>query len=1644
MKKFIITVFAALLAAIPARATTFIKDVMLIGGTRAETSTLRSSLAAQGWTFINYDLNKGCGSSSDYVYLLYKAEENTDGVNWGYITDFIIHEEKNPPSTLTHNGRLYYKAPYDGGDWFVSHYGDLNSNSSGAYIYLYYTKAHFPDNRAVTSITINATSSGAVGWDGNSSSPADLNKGCGSDTPYIYMHFTTATATSNQPQANLEACTAGKYQLSVSGWAYDPDITAHSIGVQVKIYQNDGTTLYRTENLTANQANANAGVSGNHGFAATFTDIPAATYKVKLYAIDYNGDGDTQIGATQTVTVTGSQPSGRIDACAGGEGQITISGWAYDPDATTESIGVQVKVYQSNGTTLYKQESLNADRPRDDVNNTYHITGQHGYSATIDIAAAGTYKVKVYAIDYNGDGNPQIGSTQTVTVTPKPITVTIGDEAFTSYRFPFVMNENYSITEQIYTAEEIGMAGTITSIAFQYASSGAFSMSGVQVYLKHTDKNNFDDYSMVSLSEDDKVFEGTFSATGTGWATITLDTPFEYDGNSNLLIACEDPTEGRFGTDYGFFVHNTRNTMSIDIYGFLNEIWGKVKWDFRNTLRLTITPSAFLNPENLAVSSCTEQTATLTWTRPVTANNVTGYAYQYKRAGDVSWSAEMTTTATSVTLSGLTVGTNYDFRMRTLYGSNKSSYQILHFATVTPLPYECGFENGLECWSMVDVYNYTGIDANAKHDGEYGFKFNDFTDNLKPQYLISPRFASDNAVVLSFYYRNYAWQQQETFQVGYSTTSNDISAFTWGEEITATGENWAKYEKNFPVGARFFAIKYISNNFFLFLDDFSIEENSTYAKPTSVAVSNLTDTSATLTWTAPDGSPTGYAYQYRRQGDASWSAETNVSGTSVTLSNLPANTSYDFRVKARYSGGNTSNYVTVRFMTEAAMVSLPFTEGFENGMGGWRIVDGLTQTGISANNVRNGSNSFMFIYDAAEKPQYLMSPWLNGSADMNVSFWYANGTVDNTSYRASFQVGYSTTSRDPSAFTWSEQIKSSNVWRQYSASFPAGTRFVAVKWTGGYWLYLDDFGFNGPPTTLSSADDWNLLAHCVEGGWTAEGVTIKMTDDFTATKMIGNAEHPFRGTFDGQGHTLTLDISSSGRVAPFLEINGATIKNLKVTGRMIAGGVAYSGGLVGWVAGGANLIQNCVVDTLIGMSHTDGGGIVGYDNSAAITIEGCVFTGNLYSNSSSMGGAMYATSLLGGTVGNTSTVILKNCLDASNMTGPLVRGLADAINCYYTRYDKSSQGISGGWISPARYAYSFATPPINIGEASTDYGFVQAYTNGLKYDGKYYMSPDDINLADASDNTTALSNKDGYFATVVLLGRILYKDGDWNTIVLPFDLALSGSPLDGDGVDVRTLDNSDFDSTNGTLTLNFTAKGAVTEIEAGKPYIIRWNKADGYDEAPDYTRDIVRPVFKGVTVSTATANVETASADFIGNFSPVALAAGDKTALYLGGTNTFSQPGAATTVNSCRAYFRLKGGLRAGREVKRCVLNLGGETITGEFPSPYELWSAASGLGAWNATDASGIHNVFRYAFGKPTGAFTDPPLISISFENGQVVITTPPLVNTEGFTFSILATDTPDGTDASATYSLNASGKTVIDETGKTKRFFRLKAKEK
>ena len=62
-------------------------------------------------------------------------------------------------------------------------------------------------------------------------------------------------------------------------------------------------------------------------------------------------------------------------------------------------------------------------------------------------------------------------------------------------------------------------------------------------------------------------------------------------------------------------------------------------------------------------------------------------------------------------------------------------------------------------------------------------------------------------------------------------------------------------------------------------------------------------------------------------------------------------------------------------------------------------------------------------------------------------------------------------------------------------------------------------------------------------------------------------------------------------------------------------------------------------------------------------------------------------------------------------------------------------------------------------------------------------------LNDNADNAEVIAKYDGQSVSkVTLSGRTLYKDGSWNTLCLPFDVALEGSPLAGDGVDVRTLE----------------------------------------------------------------------------------------------------------------------------------------------------------------------------------------------------------------------------------------------------------------
>ena len=94
--------------------------------------------------------------------------------------------------------------------------------------------------------------------------------------------------------------------------------------------------------------------------------------------------------------------------------------------------------------------------------------------------------------------------------------------------------------------------------------------------------------------------------------------------------------------------------------------------------------------------------------------------------------------------------------------------------------------------------------------------------------------------------------------------------------------------------------------------------------------------------------------------------------------------------------------------------------------------------------------------------------------------------------------------------------------------------------------------------------------------------------------------------------------------------------------------------------------------------------------------------------------------------------------------------------------------------------------------------------------------------------------------------------------------------------------------------------------------------------------DIKDPVFTNVTISNTLTSVTTDYVNFVGTFSPVTLAANDKSVLFLGENNKLYYPSADVPVNSCRAVFQLKG-IEAGdlpTHARAFVLNFGEDEAT--------------------------------------------------------------------------------------------------------------------
>ena len=147
--------------------------------------------------------------------------------------------------------------------------------------------------------------------------------------------------------------------------------------------------------------------------------------------------------------------------------------------------------------------------------------------------------------------------------------ITIGDptSTTTSSYLPSYSLYDYSLSQQIYTADEIGTSGTINALTMWLKNNSSYARN-YNIYMKEVSQSSFaDGNAWVSMAESNLVATATLSngITDPVETTFTLTTPFEYSGTGNLVICFQDVT-GHWSSGVASVVMITSGHQAIYAY----------------------------------------------------------------------------------------------------------------------------------------------------------------------------------------------------------------------------------------------------------------------------------------------------------------------------------------------------------------------------------------------------------------------------------------------------------------------------------------------------------------------------------------------------------------------------------------------------------------------------------------------------------------------------------------------------------------------------------------------------------------------------------------------------------------------------------------------------------------------------------------------------------------------------------------------------------------------------------------------------------------------------------------------------------------------------------------------------------------------
>ncbi len=675
-----------------------------------------------------------------------------------------------------------------------------------------------------------------------------------------------------------------------------------------------------------------------------------------------------------------------------------------------------------------------------------------------------------------------------------------------------------------------------------------------------------------------------------------------YSGTSfNVLISTTNDSISSFGNTSYFSISNfqyqypmTWTKYSISLSAFVGQnIYVAFHIVDNDGVRILLDnvqgPNLVIptcpKPRNLTSNNNTLSTVDLSWVN-TTSNNFT---LQYMPSSSTNWGNSTTVnsiTTNSYTISNLIPSSQYQWRVKSVCSEvDESDWSVVktfstQCGTITSFPWYESFEGNWDsilfpsnqlsplCWTVVDkgsdgysayYQHWWKKSLNDHHSGNSSASiYTYFGQGDHNDWLITPKVAFEGNEMLKFWAKNAGTSNVDEISVFISDENVTLDTALMGRYGNMVGftqifnrilpiGDWQKYEINLSQysGNRYIAFvrQNTPDGSTLYLDDVEISEIPPCAHPTNVLVSNVTSTSAEISWTNGRQTDNSWYIFYKQTASANYDsvlATTNPYTISLSEGNI-----YNLFVTTNCSNIQSETSDTINLAATCSSISLfPYTEGFEddwlvtvypgnrNSPHCWTVIDKGTPVdalgrvrdyywkraehmgyGTAGSTTHSGSGSAecYTMYGGNNHNDWLISPLVNFTGNEKLSFW-AQRFLNNTSSEEEISVfisdeniildtigmgSYGNMNGFTQIFT---TIVPRGNWRKYDINLNqySGNRYIAFvtqHTPEGYYIRLDDVEISDIPpcsnptsvvisnSTSNSADISWQAAHNTDNSW---------------------------------------------------------------------------------------------------------------------------------------------------------------------------------------------------------------------------------------------------------------------------------------------------------------------------------------------------------------------------------------------------------------------------------------------------------------------------------------------------------------------------------------------------------------------------------